>query len=117
MVGIEFGGVEYTLKQGEAELLAQNLRNYGKGVLRADVTLAAQLSRNPNWSDGALATAEFIEEILVGNLDGPLPTEGKAAEAIYWTLRMMVGPMGSTEPRDMAALRDALAEQYQRTAA
>jgi hypothetical protein len=34
------------------------------------------------------------EEILVGNLDGPLPLEGKAAEATFWSLRIMQGLLG-----------------------
>lgn len=117
MVGFEYAGTEYVLTDDEATLLAQNLRNYAKGTLPAGVELGARLSGNPNWVDGALATADFVEEVLVENLDGPLPLEGKAAEAVFWTLRMMQGLLGSTQPRDMAALRDALAEQYQQAAA
>ena len=37
--------------------------------------------------------------------------EGKAAEATFWTLRIMQGLLGSTDPTDMAALRDALGER------
>jgi hypothetical protein len=112
MVTIEFRGSVYALREDEGELLAQNLRNYARGTLPADVKLVTELSGNPGWTDGALAAAEFLEEILVGNLDGPLPLEGKAAEATFWTLRIMQGLLGSTDPSDMAALRDALAEQF-----
>jgi hypothetical protein len=112
MVTVEFSGAVYTLKGQEPEFLAQNLRNYAKGTLPADVKLVTELSGNPNWTDGALAAADFIEEILVDNLDGPLPLEGKAAEAIFWTLRIMPSLGGSTDPTDMAALRDALAKQF-----
>jgi hypothetical protein len=110
MVEIEFSGSLYRLRNDEAELLAQNLRNYAKGTFPADTKLITTISGNPDWSVGALAAAEWIEELLVGNLDGPLPLEGKAAEATFWTLRVMSGLLGWTDPADMAALRDALAE-------
>lgn len=110
MVAVEFAGAEYVLRDEQAILLAENLRNYARGNFPANVQLGAKLSGNPNWVDGALSAADFMEEILVGNFDGPLPLEGKAAEAVFWTLRMMQGLLGSTQPRDMAALRDALAE-------
>jgi hypothetical protein len=47
--------------------------------------------------------------MLVGNLAGPLPLEGKAAEATFWALRLMHGLGVSRKPTDAAALRDALA--------
>jgi hypothetical protein len=112
MVTVEFSGSIYTLTDDEAALLAQNLRNYAKGTFPADVKLVTELSGNPQWNGGALAAAEFIEEVLVGNLDGPLPLEGKAAEATFWTLRIMQGLLGSTDPTDMAALRDGLGERF-----
>jgi hypothetical protein len=117
MLALEYAGIEYVLTNEEAVLLAQNLRNYGKATFPADVERAAKLSGNPNWADGALATAEFIEEVLVGNLELALPLEGKAAEAVFWTLRMMRGLLGSSRPRDLAALRDTLGQQFQRAAA
>jgi hypothetical protein len=112
MVTVEFSGSTYALTDDEGALLAQNLRNYAKGTFPADVTLVTELSGNPHWADGALAAGEFIEEVLVGNLDGPLPLEGKAAEATFWTLRVMQGLLGSTDPTDMAALRDGLGERF-----
>jgi hypothetical protein len=117
MVALEYAGTEYRLTDDEATLLAQNLRNYGKGVFPKDVEVATNLSGNPNWAEGALTAADWIEEILVGNLDGSLPLEGKGAEATFWTLRMMNGLLGSAGPRDMAALRDALGQKFQRAAA
>ncbi len=117
MVVVEYGGMEYTLPDDQAVLLAQNLRNYAKGTLPEDVERAASLSGNRNWTDGALAAADFIEEALVGNLQGPLPLEGKAAEATFWALRLMQDLLGSAGPRDMAALRDALGQQFQRAPA
>jgi len=43
----------------------------------------------------------------MGNLEGPLPLEGKAAESTFWALRLMEGLDGP-----MAALRDALGQQF-----
>jgi len=112
MVSLEFSGTVYTLTDNQAKRLAENLRNYAKGTFPAVVTRVTALSGNPNWHDGALAAADFIEEILVGNLDGPLPLEGKAAEATFWTLRITQGLGQSTNAVDVAGLRDALAKQF-----
>jgi len=112
MVSFEFSGSVYELTDNQATWLAETLRNYAKGKLPADVTRAAELGGNPNWTEGALAVADFIEEQLVGNLEGPLPLEGKAAEATFWTLRLMQGLGGSATPTDAPALRDALAVHF-----
>ena len=63
MVTVEFSGAVYSLGDDQAAMLAQNLRNYAKGSYPADVKLATELSGNPNWIDGALAVADFLEEI------------------------------------------------------
>ena len=112
MVSFEFSERLYELTENQATFLAETLRNYAKGKCPAAVRQAAELGGNPNWTDGALAVADFIEEQLVGNLEGPLPLEGKAAEATFWTLRLMRGLGGSTLPTDAAALRDALAKSF-----
>jgi hypothetical protein len=109
VVTFELAGTVYTLSDDEATLLAERLRSYAKGKLKSDVERASQLSGNPQWTEGALAVADFTEEVLVGNLSGPLPLEGKAAEATFWALRLMQGLGISSEPHDAAALRDALA--------
>lgn len=101
----------YKLTDDQATLLAERLRNYAKGKFQADVRRASELSGNPKWTEGALAVADFTEEVLVGNLVEPLPLEGKAAEATFWALRLMQGLGLSEEPTDAAALRDALAER------
>jgi hypothetical protein len=102
----------YHLTENQATLFAERLRNYAKGTYPAAVARVAEMSGNPNWVDGALAVADFTEEQLVGNLEGPIPLEGKAAEASYWTLRLMQGLGRSSKPRSAAALRAALAERY-----
>jgi hypothetical protein len=112
VVSFEFAGSVYELTENQATFLAETLRNYAKGKCPAAVRQATEMGGNPRWPDGALAVADFIEEQLVGNLNGPLPLEGKAAEATFWTLRLMRGLGGSTLPTDAAALRDALATSF-----
>ena len=108
MVAFEFRECEYELTVNQATFLAETLRNYAKGKCPAAIREAAELGGNPSWTDGALAVADFIEELLVGNLAGPLPLEGKAAEATFWTLWLMRGLGRSAARTDAAALRDAL---------
>jgi hypothetical protein len=112
VVAFEFRESVYELTENQATFLAETLRNYAKGKCPAAIQQAADLGGNPNWIEGALAVADFIEELLVGNLAGPLPLEGKAAEATFWTLRLMRGLGRSSGRADAAALRDALALLY-----
>lgn len=109
MVAFEFCECVYELTDNQATFLAETLRNYAKGKCPAAVKEATELGGNRNWTDGALAVADFLEEQLVGNLTAPLPLEGKAAEATFWTLRLMRGLGRSAASTDAAALRDALA--------
>lgn len=109
MVAFEFRESVYELTENQATFLAETLRNYAKGKCPAAIKQAADLGGNENWIDGALAVADFIEELLVGNLIGPLPLEGKAAEATFWTLWLMRGLGPPAASTDAAALRDALA--------
>jgi hypothetical protein len=112
VVLFEYSEFVFELTENQATFLAETLRSYAKGKCPAAVKQAAEMGGNPNWTEGALAVADFIEEHLVGNLDGPLPLEGKAAEATFWTLRLMRGLGTSSAPTDAAALRDALAVSY-----
>jgi hypothetical protein len=112
----EFSGTVYELTESEATLLAESLHNYAKGVVPEGVKLGADLGGGPDWTDGALALADWIEDVLVGRFTGVIPLEGKAAEAAFWTLRLMQGLGGSAAPTDMAALRDALGNRYHLTA-
>lgn len=112
VVRFEFDEVVYVLTEPQATVLAERLRNYAKGTFPADVERICKLSGNPNWTDGALAVADFTEEVLVGNLSGPLPLAGKSAEATFWALRLMVDLGKSTDPMDAAALRDVLSLQF-----
>ena len=112
MVLFEYGDGVFELTENQATFLAETLRNYAKGKCPAAVKQATEMGGNPNWTEGALAVADFVEEHLVGNLEGPLPLEGKAAEATFWTLRLMRGLGSSGAPTDAAALRDALAVSF-----
>ena len=116
MVSFEFRELIYELTDNQATLLAERLRNYAKGTFPAAVKRVADLSGNPNWTDGALAVADFTEEVLVGNLEGPLPLDGKSAEATYWALRLIQGLRRPAGRADAAALRDALAERFNKQA-
>lgn len=112
MVEFEFAGVVYALSEDQATLLAHKLRSCARGKLPADVKRIGKLSGNSHWEEGALAVADFTEEILVGNWPGPLPLEGKAAESTFWTLRLIEETEESDSDSDAAALRGALAERF-----
>jgi hypothetical protein len=112
VVELEFHQTIYWLTYDQAKHLAESLRNYGKAVVPEEVEHAIRLGGSPRWTDGALAVADFIEEILVESLQGPLPLEGKAAEATFWALRLMPDLGRSLAPSDMAALRDALGSEF-----
>ena len=112
MVSFEFCERIYELSETQATQLAERLRNYAKGTFPAAVKRVAALSGNPNWTEGALALADFTEEVLVGNITEPLPLDGKSAEATYWTLRLMQGIGRSSGRPDAAGLRDALADRF-----
>jgi hypothetical protein len=112
VVSFEFAGTVYSLGEDEATLLAETLRNYAKGKLPEAERQVAGLSGNVRWAEGALAVADFTEEVLVGNYDGPIPLEGKAAEATFWTLRMMKRNGETPDSGGALALRDALAGHF-----
>jgi hypothetical protein len=112
VIAFEFATRVYWLTDDQATLLSESLRTYAKGTRPRDVALGSQLSGNPDWTDGALALAEFTEEALVGNLEGPLPLEGKAAESMFWTLRIIQVARESVDRGDLVALRDALGAQF-----
>lgn len=108
MVAFELSGAIYNLSATQATVLAERLRNYAKGAYPEEVKWACELSGNDAWIAGALAAADFIEEALVGNIAHPLPLEGKAAEAVFWTLRLLPDLGDGGETADAVALRDAL---------
>jgi len=108
VVAFEVSGDIYNLPDVQSIVLAERLRNYAKGAYPEEVKWAVEVSGNGSWAEGALAAADFIEEALVGNIDTPIPLEGKAAEAAFWTLRLLPGIGEGSETADSAALRDAL---------
>ena len=111
MVSFEFSGTVYSIPEEQATLLAETLRSYAKGKRPDEEKRIAELSGNANWTDGALAVADFAEDVLVENFEGPIPLEGKAAEATFWTLRSM-DLDSSGDCSGALALRDALAERF-----
>jgi hypothetical protein len=108
VVAFEVSGAVYFLGDTQAIVLAERLRNYAKGAYPEEVKWASELSGNGSWTEGARAAADFIEEALVGNLTDPLPLGGKAAEATFWTLRLLPQVGDQAETADLAALRRAL---------
>ena len=108
VVAFELSGSVYNLTDALAIVVAERLRNYAKGAYPEEVKWAAELSGNASWVDGALAAADFIEEALVGNINEPLPLAGKAAEATFWTLRLLPGIGEPSDAADAVALREAL---------
>ena len=112
MVQFEFAGVVYSLPDDQATLLAHKLRSCAKGKLPAEIKRIRKLSGNSHWYHGALAVADFTEEILVGNWPGPLPLEGKAAEATFWTLRLLEDSEDELDSAEAEALLGALAERF-----
>jgi hypothetical protein len=109
MVSFEFGSIAFDLDDRQATTVAERLRNNGRHNLPDDDDLVARLSGDPEWADGALALADWIEDVLVGCYSGPIPLEGKAAVAMHWTLRVMQGlGGGGHETAGITALRDAL---------
>ena len=109
-VSFEVSGEVYTLPRGQATNLAEKLRLFAAGEYAGDVELLSGLGADAAWVSGARAVADFIEESLVGNLDRPLPLEGKAADAVYQVLRISYHDAGALDPTGSAALRDALRE-------
>ena len=110
-MAFELSGTVYSITEAQATLLAETLRGYGRGKRPDEQRRLAELSGNANWADGALAVADFTEEILVGNFAGPIPLEGKAAEATFWALRAMDLEAHRGRAR-IRALRDALAAGF-----
>ena len=111
MVSFEFSGTVYSIPEEHATLLAETLRGYAKGKRPEEEQRIAGLSGNAHWTEGALAVADFTEEVLVENFEGPIPLEGKAAEATFWTLRTMdLESQGDCSGAQ--SLRDALAERF-----
>jgi hypothetical protein len=111
VVAFEFSGVLYSVTEAQATLLAETLRSHAKGKRPEEARRISELSGNARWCEGALAVADFTEEVLVGNLDEPIPLEGKAAEATFWTLRAIELADGGGG-QGLHALREAMAERF-----
>ena len=90
-VVFEVLGTRYTLPEAQATLLAENLRGHAVGNFPKDDKLIAQLGAAPGWSEGALAMADAIEDVLAGRAESPIGLDrGRGAAATYWVLRLMM---------------------------
>jgi hypothetical protein len=102
------------LSERIAELIAENLRCYAAGRFPKDVKLLAESGVDPEWLEGARATADVMEDTLVGRREGPIPLDpaGKAADALAQALRL-TGPASfdatSEHARLLRVLREAQA--------
>jgi hypothetical protein len=98
-VVFEVGGSLYPLTERQATLLAEKLRLFAKGEFPDDVR---RLAAGEGWIEGARPAADVIEDTLVERRIGPIPLEGKTADAIFQVLRI------SHESQPGRALYDAL---------
>ncbi len=98
-----------------AELIAENLHNFSLGPshrYHRDVEMLARAGIDPEWTDGARALAEVMEDALVGRYEGPIPLDpqGKAAKALLRAVSI-TGPASwdatSEHARMVNLLRDA----------
>lgn len=87
----------------QATLVAENLRLFAAGKFPRDGTLVEQMGASPDWRDGAKPLADVMEESFTRSHEGPVPVEGKAAEALYWALVLVTNPA-----RDLSDLRVGL---------
>lgn len=71
--------------------MAENLRGHAAGNFPEDDKLIARLGAAPGWSNGALAMADAIEDVLTGRTNSPIGLDrGRGAAATYWVLRLMM---------------------------
>jgi hypothetical protein len=98
-VVFEVGGSLYPLPERQATLLAERLRLFAQGKFPDEVH---RLAAGEGWIEGARPAADVIEDTLVERRIGPIPLEGKAADAVFQVLRIShESPLGR-------ALYDAL---------
>ena len=107
-VVFEVGGGLYPLPERQATLLAEKLRLFAKGTFPDEVR---RLAAGEGWIEGARPAADVIEDILVERRVGPIPLEGKAADAVFQVLRI------SHESQLGRALHDALLRAHPPTSA
>jgi hypothetical protein len=117
-VAFDINGRKGELSEPLAELLAENLHNFSLGPSHRyyrDVEMLARAGIDPEWTEGAQAMAEIIEDALVGRYEGPIPLEpsGKAAKALL-RATSLTGPASwdatSEHARMVNLLRDAGAQ-------
>lgn len=114
-VTFDIDGRRSELSEPLAELIAENLHNFSLGPSHRyyrDVEMLARAGIDPEWTEGARALAEVMEDALVGRHDGPIPLDprGKAARALFRAVSI-TGPASwdatSEHARMVNVLRDA----------
>jgi hypothetical protein len=113
-VAFDIDGSLGALSEGTAELIAENLHNFSLGPshrYHRDVELLERAGIDPDWTEGARALAEVMEDALVGRYDGPIPIDprGKAAKALLRTVSL-TGPASWDATSEHAQLLNALRE-------
>ena len=111
-VTFDIDGRTGQLSEPLAELLAENLHNFSLGPshrYHRDVELLERAGIDPEWTEGAKALAEVMEDALVGRHDGPIPLDprGKAAKALLRAVSL-TGPASFNATSEHARLANAL---------
>lgn len=88
-VTFEFGGNEYVMPEAHATLFAEHLRGYAVGNFDAQ-EISTLSGVAPGWLDGAIPLADAIEDTLTATRTGPIPLDGKAADAAHGVLLTIV---------------------------
>jgi hypothetical protein len=111
-VTFDIDGRTVELSEPLAELIAENLHNFSLGKTHryhSDVEMLARAGVDPEWTEGARALAEVMEDALVGRYEGPIPLDphGKAAKALLRAVGL-TGPASFDATSEHARLANAL---------
>jgi hypothetical protein len=79
-VEFEVSGQRLELPEGQATILAENLRRRGAGQL------------GEYGVEGATSVADDIEAVLVTASDAPIQVDGERAESVFYTLDVSIRP-------------------------
>jgi hypothetical protein len=113
-VAFDIDGRPGELSDRTAELIAENLHNFSLPAhrFRRDVEMLERAGVDSEWTEGAMAMADIIEDVLIGAHDRPilLDPRGKSAQALMRALSL-TGPASwdarSEHARLLGVLREA----------